>query len=256
MKNLVYILLLYITLSCQWVMGQDTVLVSHQGKSYLLFDDPVSLVDVGNPAWYEAHIEGSTVMVVARNDSLPPTPIYVQVGEKPFTGMLAYHPSPAPFYDFRQGTSWEESKVTSQAAERLKSMQARKDLNFAQKKEGGVTFRLVGILHDLSATYLKFKISNQSSVIYQTDFIGFERKQRYRKGFFAKEKEATFPVQPLASQAMKPILPYSEGYLYYALPLWALDAKEQIRATLREKTGSRSLTLKIHARFIRRADLF
>ena len=241
------------------VAARDTVYVSNQAKSYLLFDHPVSLVDVGNPLWYEAKIEGSAVLVVARQDSVPATPIYVVVNNEPFTGMLFFRPQPNPFYDFRKVILPVDQTVSGVdpmvLQERLRSMQAHRDLHYGQKQEGGVTFQLVGIVHDLSATYLKFKVENQSSVVYRTDFIGFQRRQRYRKGFFAKEKEATFPIEPLAVHNIRPVLPYSEGYYYYALPLWALSPKEALLATLREENGSRTLTLKISSRLIRRADL-
>ncbi|WKN44923.1 hypothetical protein [Tunicatimonas pelagia] len=264
MKHLVISSVLSLTLfhlgQAQRAVSQDTVYVSDQAKSYLLFDHPVSLVDVGNPAWYEAQIEGNAVLVVARADSVPATPIYAVVNNEPFTGVLSFQPQPNSFYDFREVKTPASQAITGVnprvLQERLRSMQTHLDLRYGQQQEGGITFRLVGVMHDLSATYLKFKVENQSSVVYRTDFIGFQRRQRYRKGFFAKEKEVTFPIEPLVAQNIHPVLPYSEGYYYYALPLWAYGAKESLLATLREESGSRTLTLKISPRLIRRADLF
>lgn len=260
MKRIIVSITFILVLLFHYGHAQDTVYVSHQAKSYLLFDHPVSLVDVGNPIWYEAKIEGNAVLVVARRDSVPATPIYAVVNNEPFTGMLFFRSQPNPFYDFRKATPTTAQPVSgvkpTVLQERLRSMQTYTDLCYGQQQEGGVTFQLVGLVHDLSATYLKFKVENHSSVVYQTDFIGFQRRQRYRKGFFAKEKEATFPIEPLAVHDIRPILPYSEGYYYYALPLWALGPKETLLATLRESTGSRTLTLKISPRLIRHADLF
>ena len=259
MKRIIVSITFTLALLSHHGRAQDTVYVSHQAKSYLLFDHPVSLVDVGNPAWYEAQIEGNAVLVVARQDSVPATPIYAVINNQPFTGMLTFRTQLNPFYDFRQAKPPVEVAASDHPTllkERLRGMQTHSDLHYGQQREGGVTFQLVGMVHDLSATYLKFKVENQSSVVYQTDFIGFQRRQRYRKGFFAKEKETTFPIEPLAFQNVRPVLPYSEDYYYYALPLWALGPKETLLATLRESTGSRTLTLKISSRLIRRADLF
>ena len=260
MKRIIVSITFALALLSHHGQAQDTVYVSHQAKSYLLFDHPVSLVDVGNPVWYEAQIEGNAVLVVAQQDSVPATPIYAVINNQPFTRMLFFRSQPNPFYDFRKATPTTEQTVSgvnpTVLQERLRKMRTHRNLHYGQRQEGGVTFQLVGLVHDLSATYLKFKVENQSSVVYQTDFIGFQRRQRYRKGFFAKEKETTFPIEPLAFPNVRPVLPYSEDYYYYALPLWALGPKETLLATLRESTGSRTLTLKISSRLIRRADLF
>jgi hypothetical protein len=140
--------------------------------------------------------------------------------------------------------------------DRLKGLKSHQDLNYASSKENGISFTLAGIVHDLSTTYLKFKVDNLTSLAYQLDFVGFERLKRYKKGFFAKDKEARFPLEPVADWGTEAVLPYSEGYLYYALSIQSLDSKEAIIATLREKANGRSVSLKISSRLNRRADLY
>ncbi|MEM9931628.1 MAG: hypothetical protein AAF840_17610, partial [Bacteroidota bacterium] len=76
------------------------------------------------------------------------------------------------------------------------------------------------------------------------------------KGFFAKEQQARFPLEPHAKWNIEKVLPYSEHELYYALPLQALERQEALISTLRESSGSRSIALKIPARLLRRAALF
>ena len=65
MKRIIVSITFTLALLSHHGQAQDTVYVSHQAKSYLLFDHPVSLVDVGNPVWYKAQIEGNAVLVVA-----------------------------------------------------------------------------------------------------------------------------------------------------------------------------------------------
>ena len=139
---------------------------------------------------------------------------------------------------------------------RLQGLRTDTDLNYATERENGIHFRLVGLIHDLTTTYLKFKVENHTSLIYQTDFIGFERLKRYKKGFFAKDQQARFPLEPVAEWQVDKILPYSESYLYYAIPLQSLERKEAIITTLREVGSTRSVSLKISSRLIRRADLY
>ena len=241
---------------------QDTIYVSNQAKSYLLFDAPVSLADVGNPSLYQVRIEGNSVLVVATRDSVADTPFYAVVGGKPFTGRLIFRIHPQAFYDFRKADAeripTDPLAPEHQVLARLQTLQTYDELNYASAKENGIRFRLAGIFHDLSTTYLKFKIENHTSLLYQTDFIGFERLKRYKKGFFANDKEAHFPLEPVAEWQVEQVLPYSESYCYYALPLQSLERKEAIVATLREAGAgsSRSVSLKISARLIRRADLY
>ena len=242
-------------------VAQDTIYVSHQAKSYLLFDEPVTLADVGNPTLFQVQIEGNSVLTVATQDSVASTPFYAVVGGEPFTARLQFHSQPKAFYDFRkhtlrQGSDLQYQTSEKQVLERLQKLASYQDLNYATTREGGIRFRLVGLMHDLSTTYLKFKVENRTSLVYETGFVGFEQHKRYRKGLFAKEQQAHFPLEPRAQWQIEKVMPYSERYLYYALPLQTLERKEVLIATLRESNSTRSVSLKIPARLLRRADLY
>lgn len=253
MRNtLVSVFLLVTTFS----YSQDTIYVSDQSKSYLLFDEAVSLADIGNPMQYEARIEGKSVMVIAKGDSVSPTPFYAVVGGKPFQGILIFQSYAQAFYDFRKDVTGHEKSMDGETDKRFNVLKEQPDLHYIGNKEHGITFRLVGLLHDHQATYLKFKVKNHTSVIYQTEFIGFERLKKYRKGFFAKTQVAHFPITEAEAWQIKHILPYSSGYLYYILPLQALERKESITTTLREKGARRSVSLKLPYQLIKRADLY
>jgi hypothetical protein len=288
MKTLLVSLLFFVSLASvaqrlntyETESAPDTIYVSDQAKSYLLFDGPVTLADVGNPSWYQAQIEGNSVLVVASKDSVADTPFYAVVGGQPFTARLVFRPHPEAFYDFRQSDDVSEKtcKPTAsqtKAFDRMQTLLMQDDLRYANARQNGIRFQLVGLMHDLSTTYLKFKVENHTSLVYQTDFIGFERLKRYKKGFFAKDQEARFPLTPVAEWRIDEvvplpdgsiaydspttsgrILPYSETYFCYALPLPLLERKEAIIATLHEQGSTRSVSLKISSRLIRRADLY
>ena len=283
MKSLLTLLLFALPLAIV-AQDPDTIYVSNQAKSYLLFGKPVTLADVGNPSLYQAQIEGNSVLVVASQDSVANTPFYAVVGGQPFTARLVFRPHPKAFYDFRQSsnTSGETNNAVAsetKTLERLQSLLTRNDLKYANAQQNSIRFQLVSLIHDLSTTYLKFKVENRTSLVYRTDFVGFERLKRYKKGFFAKDQEARFPIEPLVewhldeivplpdgSHAYDPrtteqvasqeVLPYSESYLYYAIPIQSLERKEAIIATLHERGSTRSVSLKISSRLIRRADLY
>ncbi|MDF9796265.1 hypothetical protein OKW21_001528 [Catalinimonas alkaloidigena] len=249
--SLIFILLLVTTFS----YSQDTIYVSNQSKSYLLFDEAVSLADIGNPMLFQASIEGKAIMVIAKKDSVPPTPFYAVVGDQPFQGVLIFHSHPQVFYDFRKDVTEHEKSIGNEIEKRFKVLNEQADLFYVGNKADGISFKLVGILHDHQATYLKFRVKNHTSVIYHTEFIGFERLKKYKKGLFAKMQVAHFPIAAEGWQ-IKEILPYSSANLYYVLPLQALERKESIIATLREKAARRSVPLKLPYQLIKRANLY
>jgi len=249
------LLTLFLLLLPFLVSAQDTISVSHQAKSYLLFDAPVSLADVGNPLRYEARIEGNSILLLAKQDSVADTPFYAVVGGEPFTATLTYHARPTAFYDFRKpGTA----SLDTYQRKALSQLVRQPDLIFATNQENGLRLSLVGMLHDHAATYLKFKIENQSSLYFKTLGIGFQQQQRYRRRLLSGEKRAHFPVEPLGVENLQAVPPYSEQYCYYVLPLQTLEKKSKLIATLREQSrpANRSVSLEIPARLMRRAEVY
>ncbi|MEM9675026.1 MAG: DUF4138 domain-containing protein [Bacteroidota bacterium] len=254
MKNILSLWFIFQTITA---LAQDTIYVSDQAKSYLLFDAPVTLADVGNPNLYQAQIEGNSIFLVARKDSVADTPFYAVVDGQPFTARLCFDARPQAFYDFRKLTVSGRSGVSTEGtATKLQRLASQPDLNYASSKHSGIRFQLVGLMHDLQATYLKFKVENTTSLHYATDFVGFELHKRYKKDFWSKAQTALFPVEPIAQLPVNSVFPYSEGYLYYALPLQALASREAMFVTLREKSGSRSVSINVPARLLRKADLY
>nr|WKN34425.1 hypothetical protein K4G66_18780 [Tunicatimonas sp. TK19036] len=253
-----YVLSLVFIFQALIMLAQDTIYVSDQAKSYLLFDAPVTLADVGNPSLYHTQIENNSIFLVATKDSVADTPFYAVVNGEPFTARLCFDTSPPAFYDFRKrnDSGRQKSVFKDRMLSNLQVLASQPDLNYVSSQKNRIRFQLVGLMHDLEATYLKFNVENTTSLHYATDFVGFEQRKRYKKGFWRKKQEAHFPVEPLTQGQVHPISPYSESYLYYVLPLQALGQKEAVTATLREKSGNRSVSIKIPARLLRRADLF
>ena len=251
------LLTLFLLLLPFLVSAQDTISVSHQAKSYLLFDAPVSLADVGNPLRYEARIEGNTVFLLAKKDSVANSPFYALVGGDPFIATLTFNARAEAFYDFRK-THLGTGQLDAYQRAALLQLVKQEDLIYTSKQENGLGLSLVGILHDHAATYLKFKIENQSSLYFKTLGIGFQQQQRYRRRLLSGEKLAHFSVEPLGVENLQAIPPYSEQYYHYVLPLQTLEKKSELIATLREQSrpANRSVSLEIPARLMRRAEVY
>jgi hypothetical protein len=208
MRQIFLLQWLLLLLGCTWTaQAQDTIAVSAQAKSYLMFDAPVSLADVGNPFYYEARIEGNSILLLAKKDSVADTPFYAVVGGEPFTAMLKYDHRPQAFYDFRKNIGTQKLDAYQRAA--LLQLVRQKDLLYAESKENGLRLSLVGILHDHAATYLKFKVENRTSIYFKTLGIGFEQQQRFRRRLLSGERHAHFPVGPLGVENLQAVPPYS-----------------------------------------------
>jgi hypothetical protein len=257
MKQLFLLQSLFLLLCCPWSgKAQDTITVSHQAKSYLIFDAPVSLADVGNPFNYEARIEGNSILLLAKQDSVADTPFYAVVGGEPFTATLSYHAQPEAFYDFRKNLGTQKLDAYQRAA--LLQLVRQKDLLYAESKENGLRLSLEGILHDHAATYLKFRVENRTSIYFRTLGIGFVQQQRFERRLLSGEKHVHFPVEPLGVENLQAVPPYSEQYFYYVLPLQTLDKKAKLIATLREqgRPANRSVEVEIPARLMRRVAVY
>ena len=256
MKKRILLSLLGLLILIEKADAQDTVAVSAQAKSYLLFDAPVSLADVGNPLRYEARIEGNSILLLAKKDSVADTPFYAVVGGEPFTAMLKYDHRPQAFYDFRKNIGTQKLDAYQRTA--LLQLVRQRDLIYADSKENGLCLSLVGILHDHAATYLKFKVENRTSIYFKTLGIGFEQQQRFRRRLLSGERHAHFPVGPLGVENLQAVPPYSEQYFYYVLPLQTLEKKSRLIATLREqgRPANRSIEVEIPARMMRRVAVY
>jgi hypothetical protein len=244
----------------------DTLFISRDATTYLLFAEQVSLVDIGSRGEYLSRIEGKCVFVKAVKEEAAPTSILVVHGEEYFVAVLAYKPFNSKFlYDYsnKLDTGKISPKNTGSATIDMDKVKKHFDIfhklpQAASRKtarKNHLQLSLIRLQNDKQATYLSFTLHNGSSINYEIDLITFERKQKRGKRFSQNNVNSEF-IAPLLSSPIKVIAAKGKQPLHFALPLYALSAGSFVKLSLREKNGSRLLSLKLPTRYINQAPIF
>lgn len=247
----------------------DTIFANCNTKSYLAFDEEVELVDVGNKDFYKVAIQGRNVFLLGVKDSVETIPIYVVFkNQSVFAATLRWDPlATKQFYDFRKNLVETRSYYnhrnyipptpTKVMVERLQGLEHEKrTYKSVAARVDDVTFALENVKNDHSAYYLKFKVENKTSIIYQLDYVGFDNVEFYRKKFFSKKRETRIPVTPLIDSDIRDVKPYCEEYFYFALPIYAVGSRGGLIVTLREISGVRTVEVEIPYKVLATADLY
>jgi hypothetical protein len=245
----------------------DTLFVTHSATTYLLFASEVTLVDIGQKGEYVSSIEGKCVFVKAAKDGAAPTSILVQHGNEYFVALLAYKKLSSHFlYDYRKKASPEIAlQKESKHDETVDIEKVRQHFISFQNLPQGIRRKRTGkdhlqlslthLANDKGATYLNFTLRNGSTIDYQIDMVSFERSEKRGKRFSSNNVNLEF-VEPILCSSTQAIEAKCKEALQFAIPLYALRARSHMIVTLREKNGSRMLSLKIPARYINRAGVF
>ena len=260
----------------------DTVYVSQAKHAYLLFDEDVSLLDLGGEKEFgpdipenvvlvkdfAASMEKNAVYVTVRSDSATETSIFVQAGKKAFVGVVCFRPVKGKLlYDQRDKTlnkaaSYDRENYVpdvdiSLIEERLYQLdnEKRKVLDIGVSKNK-VDWSLINLKVDNSAIYLKLRLENKSGLVYRIESISVENAEFYRKRILSKKKTNKVPVEPLIEGSIVDVRPYDQHDYYVAIPVYAVGDQGAVLITIRETSGIRSLQLEIPPQLMTNADLF
>jgi hypothetical protein len=247
----------------------DTLLVSHQATSYLLFNEDVALVDVGMDSQYYVKIEGNAVFLKAHRANSTPTSLFVKHGDTYFTAFLSYRPSPGKMlYDYRSKDTGTVRGNTNLAASTSKTDKKEVEKRLTSwrpspsgskhKKVGksGLSLSLDNIENDKQATYIGFTLSNTSSVDFVIDLVTFEQKEKRGKRF-SQNNISSILIEPLDTNVEFATVEAKTAKKFsYAIPLFAMRERGKLIVTFREKSGSRIISILIPARYINNASLY
>ncbi len=279
-KQVLY--LLFLVLMAQTVYATDTIYVNNTQHTYLVFDEDISLFDLGGQREYAdnlpenvvlvedfgARAEKNAVYVTARSDSATTTTIFVEAGGKAFAGVLCFRPhNEKILYDLRDKTlnkaaSYNRENYVPEVdisliEERLYLLDDHKreiyDIGVSSNK---VEWSLINLKVDNSAIYLKLRLQNNSGLIYRMESISVENAEFYRKRILSKKKVNKVPVVPLIKGNLVDVRPYDSQDYFIAIPVYAVGDQGAVMVTIRETTGIRSLQLEIPPGLMSKSDLF
>lgn len=240
----------------------DTIYVNTEGTSYLIFDEPITLFNLGSKD-YEAKADNPRILFIRAKTTLAKrSTIIVTYGNEIYTAYIAFKMNTQTFYDFRKKQLPKDKIVEStqqkQVENKLKNiLKLSKNVNIVAKKQQ-VEVNLLNLYNDNEATFLRFSLKNKSSIIYDLDYVSFayieKRKQKAKKinslNSHLQEVEPLIKVEKLITEAGK-----SNEYLY-ALPLYSTTENGYLQIIFREKAGLRSITIDIPFKKILSAELF
>ncbi len=245
----------------------DTIYVSTESTTYLIFDEPISLFNLGSKD-YEAKADDPHILFIRAKTTLAKrSTIVVTHGDEILTAYVAFKMNAQAFYDFRKKQLPKEEIVENAEQKPIENKLKRltrlpRNVNIEAKKQQ-IELHLLNLYNDNTATFLRFSLHNQSSIIYDLDYVSFayiEKRKRTTKRANTlngglQEVEPLIKVEKLLGRRSVTESGESNEYLY-ALPLYSTTEDGFLQVIFREKAGLRSILMEIPFKKILRAELF
>jgi hypothetical protein len=240
----------------------DTIYVNTEGTTYLIFDEPITLFNLGSKD-YEAKADEPRILFIRAKTTLAKrSTLVITHGDEIYTAYIAFKMKNAQaFYDFRKKAGLKVEVVENAEEKRLENKlnsltKFPKNINIVVKKQE-IELNLMNLYNDNEATFLKFSLKNKSSIVYDLDYVSFayiEKRKRASKKINSlnsglQEIEPLAKVEKLLTESSK-----SNEYLY-ALPLYSTTEDGFLQVIFREKAGLRNVILEIPFHKILRATL-
>ncbi len=239
----------------------DTIYVNTEGTTYLIFDEPITLFNLGSKD-YEAKADEPRILFIRAKTTLAKrSTLVITHGNEIYTAYIAFKMNTQAFYDFRKKAVLKEEVVENTEQKKLETKlnsltKLPKNIIVTVKKQQ-IELNLLNLYNDNEATFLKFSLKNKSSIVYDLDYVSFayiEKRKRTSKKINSlnsglQEIEPLAKVEKLVTQSGK-----SNEYLY-ALPLYSTTEDGFLQVIFREKAGLRNVIIEIPFNKILRATL-
>lgn len=274
MRTTLILLLLAVGLSPTLAQTQkmDTITVSTDGTTYLIFDESISLFNLGSKS-YIGKVENSKMLFLkALSPDAQPTTILIQFGTSIFTGYIRYaRKLNRHFYDYRATASnivaSARPGVLSTSSTTFPPVSALANPKFAQIKKApknqkglsetndGVEVECTNLYNDKQLTYLKLAVHNKTTLAYQVDFISFSYKEKLPRKLRNKVAPQIEEVTPVDKVEPARIEAGRVAEYIYSLPMYSTTDDGYLELIFREAKGARVLVLQIPAKKIMAASL-
>ncbi|MVM42004.1 DUF4138 domain-containing protein [Spirosoma sp. HMF3257] len=261
--NKLWTLAFWATLLPATAQHLDTISVTVEGTSYVIFDEPISLVNLGTKA-YIGKVENERMLFLkALAPNATPTTLLIQAGSTLFTGYIRYERKPAKsFYDYRvlDGPTTRlgqpsSSTVEAPVSSKLTRMKVIKPNTHIREVKDGIELECVQLFNDPERTYLKIAFRNTTTVAYVLDIVSFTYKEKLPRRLRNKvspqfeEMKPDDRLEPARIEAGR-----TEAF-YYSIPLYSTTEDGYLEIIFREKVGARVVTLEVPAQKIMNAPL-
>lgn len=262
MKTLYSTLVLILFSLCAYsqVIQRDTIFVTTNNTTTLLFPQAITLCDIGSFDDYGFKKNGNVLLLKAAGEDVKPTSIIVQYGDnKLLHSTLAYAPVPKElfiqFKEEKEAGFPNETRVKASAdsvkdlttkvvEKRLSNLVSDTKIeyktiaNIDTKENIGLT--LQNIIQDSEHLYLKVLFINKSKIDYGIDMVEYVFRDPVKDGKTGWQRHnvyatATNNIDQIKAKDMK--------VLGFAVPRFTVSKKGEFMIVVREKNGTRSLSL-------------
>ncbi|MDJ1485926.1 DUF4138 domain-containing protein [Cytophagaceae bacterium YF14B1] len=250
----------------------DTVYVSTEMTTYLIFSSEIRLLDLGSKN-YAGRIEQNKLLLKPVRTAVPPSAMMIETNDgQIYLHYIAYSRQPKRiFWDYRasapaattlsnsgSGFNGENRNYGNKAdppakevySTKLAYLKKQKRRKLFHKKENNIALRISGLAVDNTATYMLLQIDNQSSIPYKLEYVSFtyqeKRKRKQRRKVASEENQ----VLPMLAQTTDMIGPHSSSEMAYAFPLFANTLKGKLQIIVRETDGNRVVRARVPAKVL------
>ncbi|TDE08681.1 DUF4138 domain-containing protein [Dyadobacter psychrotolerans] len=249
----------------------DTVYVNTEGTTYMVFDNDIEIFNFGNAQYTGAAESGNMLFLKATQPGAKATTLLVKsTGGKIFMGFIGFKNNPEkPFWDLRKEDKDEvndgliedanilkyKGKNTLNIEKKMLSLLNERKNDIASEVNNNISLTLHNVANDKEASYFRFNLRNNSTVIYHIDFISLSYKdQRKAKKRNTVENQNT-EVLPISQNVPESIQPLSDEELLFAVPLYSPGRKGFLEVIIREKKGVRAVIMNVKSKKIAKAKL-
>ncbi len=235
----------------------DTVYVSTEMTTYMVFPEPISVWDLGSKS-YAAKIESRNMLYLKPLKAHTPiSSLLVQTADGTiYLNYIAYRKFPKQlFWDYRSAQAAPDStpgdtlpaveektqNVSGHYARQIEYLKSQKKGKVLKRSSNRMRLRVSHLAIDSGATYLLLDVHNRSSIPFQVQYVGFAYKEPRSKKSRKRIDPEQNQVEPLFSEGVAVISPQKREQLAYVLPLFALTRKGYLEIIIREENGNRVL---------------
>jgi hypothetical protein len=117
-----------------------------------------------------------------------------------------------------------------------------------RERNSGISVRLTHLLHDSTNTYIQLTVNNKTAMPFLLDQVSFwyQHQAKKRKGAYLDGE--TYPMEPLFQTTPERVEAGQEVRLRFVLPQFAPQSRSRFVINVREKTGTRNVTLSLPMR--------
>jgi hypothetical protein len=249
----------------------DTVYVNTEGTTYMVFDNDIEIFNFGNTQYTGVAESGNMLFLKATKPDAKATTLLVKsTGGKIFMGFIGFKNSPEkPFWDLRKVDKDEindglvedvnilkyKGKNTLNIEKKMLALLGERKNEISNEANNNISLTLNNVANDKEASYFRFNLRNNSTVIYHIDFISLSYKdQRKAKKRNSVENQNT-EVLPISKIVPESIQPLSSEELLFAVPLYSPGRKGFLEVIIREKKGVRAVIMNVKSKKIAKAKL-